>query len=64
MILVVYNLICFHEFVFTARAAKQLPLAERSAVVRCERALEPHDKNPTNRVEEDHRWNMRCTVLY
>lgn len=34
-ILVVYNLICFHGFVFMARVARQLGLAGRSAAVCC-----------------------------
>lgn len=60
-ILVVYNLICFHGFVFMASVAKQLAPAERSAAKCCGK---PYNMTkPTNRMEDD-RWNMHCTVLY
>lgn len=62
-ILVVYNLICFHGFVFMARVAKQLALAERSAAVCCGRALQHDDK--TNQSHGG--WQMEhalyCIVL-
>lgn len=62
-ILVVYNLICFHGFVFMARAAKQLAQAERSAAVCCGKALQHDDK--TNQSHGG--WQMEhalyCIVL-
>lgn len=62
-ILVVFNLICFHGFVFMARVAKQLALAKHAQLVYA--VGKPYNMmtKPTNRME-DGGWNMHCTVLY
>lgn len=61
-ILVVYKLICFHDFVFIKRAAKQLVLTESSTAVCSGQALQ-HDKTNQSHGGRQMEHALYCIVL-